>query len=606
MSALPAKSTCLEYALQYRKSWSWSVVPMHIVLRDGTCPCTSSGCQSPGKHPRLSSWVEFQKRLPTEEEIRNWWRTLWPDAGIAVVCGEISGGFVALDVDNAETASRLIEEGLSTRAERTPRNGLHAFVKAATATKTAVLVHGIAELKGEGSLITVAPSPGYKLLQKGPPMAIEDAREWAAKVLGKAGVVLEQSRGSSKPYEVLREKTLTEGGRNNVLTSLAGVFQSKGFDPAITDTVLNAVNRERCDPPLPEEEVARIAQSVSRYPAGGKYDSAKLIDISATERKSITLAELVKAEPEHVSWFWKGFVGRGITTLISAHPKLGKTTLLFHLLKALTGQGFFLNLPIEPAKVLLLSEEPRQRIASRARLMGIQSDKISVISRFDVQKWEHSLVQIKKEIIEYKVDVIVVDTLASFWNVGDENEAARVIESLRLLQDIAQEYKVGILLFHHVRKAPGSEGTAHRGSGALLGAVDIGVEVKRVPNKKRRRYLLSLSRYEETPEDMIIELRDDGYHCLGSRAQAGYQEVKTRAFEALPGPKEQFIRRNDLQKKLNPPPSHSLLKKVLNDLVDEGWVEVQGRGRRSSAFAYRRKEDIPSPQKPGLQPKKGA
>ncbi|RXT14866.1 bifunctional DNA primase/polymerase [Ammoniphilus sp. CFH 90114] len=48
----------------------------------------------------LVSWREFQKRLPTEDEVIDWW-TKWPDANIGIVTGEISG-IVILDIDGDE------------------------------------------------------------------------------------------------------------------------------------------------------------------------------------------------------------------------------------------------------------------------------------------------------------------------------------------------------------------------------------------------------------------------------------------------------------------------------------------------------------------------
>ena len=53
--------------------------------------------------------------------------------------------------------------------------------------------------------------------------------------------------------------------RNATLTSLAGAMRRKGFGEAAIHAALLAENAERCHPPLPEAEIARIARSVSRY-----------------------------------------------------------------------------------------------------------------------------------------------------------------------------------------------------------------------------------------------------------------------------------------------------------------------------------------------------
>ncbi len=43
-------------------------------------------------------WSEYQKRLPTPEEI-NKWAAQYPDAGIAVICGKVSD-IIAIDIDD--------------------------------------------------------------------------------------------------------------------------------------------------------------------------------------------------------------------------------------------------------------------------------------------------------------------------------------------------------------------------------------------------------------------------------------------------------------------------------------------------------------------------
>lgn len=59
--------------------------------------------------------------------------------------------------------------------------------------------------------------------------------------------------------------TITSGSRNICLTSLAGMLHSQGYSPrAIYDELLYC-NTVACKPILPENEIATIVNSVTRY-----------------------------------------------------------------------------------------------------------------------------------------------------------------------------------------------------------------------------------------------------------------------------------------------------------------------------------------------------
>jgi hypothetical protein len=60
-------------------------------------------------------------------------------------------------------------------------------------------------------------------------------------------------------------KRTREGGRNAMLTREAGRLRHIGLSPSELLAALQAMNGERCDPPLEQTEVEGIARSVSRY-----------------------------------------------------------------------------------------------------------------------------------------------------------------------------------------------------------------------------------------------------------------------------------------------------------------------------------------------------
>jgi hypothetical protein len=87
-AACPEPHVAYAAASDYRRR-GWSVIP-----------------QRPSTKRPYVRWKAFQSRLPTWQEFADWWRR-FPDAGIAVICGPLSG-ILVVDVDGPEAAEALI------------------------------------------------------------------------------------------------------------------------------------------------------------------------------------------------------------------------------------------------------------------------------------------------------------------------------------------------------------------------------------------------------------------------------------------------------------------------------------------------------------------
>lgn len=75
----------LDIALEYHQR-GWSIIPI------------VAGTKTP---PKRFRWKQFQKRRPTEDELRSWFASR-DDLGLAVILGIISGGLVCRDFDTME------------------------------------------------------------------------------------------------------------------------------------------------------------------------------------------------------------------------------------------------------------------------------------------------------------------------------------------------------------------------------------------------------------------------------------------------------------------------------------------------------------------------
>ena len=126
------------------------------------------------KRPDLVSWREYQTRLPTREELREWFAA-YERTGVGWITGAVSGGLECIDFDSREAFEeyRALAEALNLEPvlrvlaayhEYTPK-GAHLYLrsdacegnqKLARAEDGAVRI----ETRGEGGFVVVAPSHG--------------------------------------------------------------------------------------------------------------------------------------------------------------------------------------------------------------------------------------------------------------------------------------------------------------------------------------------------------------------------------------------------------------------------------------------------------------
>ena len=59
-------------------------------------------------------------------------------------------------------------------------------------------------------------------------------------------------------------EAVTEGRRNDAIASFTGHLLWHGIDPAVARELMLCWNRVHCRPPLPDEEVSRTVESISR------------------------------------------------------------------------------------------------------------------------------------------------------------------------------------------------------------------------------------------------------------------------------------------------------------------------------------------------------
>jgi hypothetical protein len=327
------------------------------------------------------------------------------------------------------------------------------------------------------------------------------------------------------------------------------------------------------------------------------------VDAAAGEPRVFKWMSELSAQAEDTKWLWQGYLARRAITLFSAHPKSGKTTVLKYLLKAFGGGvSTFFGQPVTPCRVLYVTEEDESLWAERRDDLGI-GDHVGVISqpfrgRATMPEWKAFIAALVAAVYKHHFDLVVMDTLSKLWPVREENDAGQVDEALMPLWDV-KNADAALLLVHHTRKSGGGEFTAARGSSGLTAFTDLLMELRRHSEERHdaKRVVKAIGRFRDIPDEVLVELRPDGYQCLGDPGDPAVRaEHKTfdwaadlmAILEAANGEWQDtkcVIER--LTERRGEAPKTADLRSYLDKRFADGEIERSGEGRKGDPYLWR-------------------
>jgi hypothetical protein len=311
--------------------------------------------------------------------------------------------------------------------------------------------------------------------------------------------------------------------------------------------------------------------------------------------------EITLGPEEPLNWVWEGFIAPGNLTLLTSQWKAGKTTLLSVLLGLRVGGGVLGGLTVRPGKTLVVSEEPVSLWAVRARKHSFGAGVCFIPQPFrTIPTHDEWLDLIHRALVvhnQHGVDLVVIDPLAPF--LRSENQARSMLETLLPLGQLLH-VGMAVLLLHHPGRRERVLGQASRGSGELLGHVDVSIDMRHPGGDvlTRRRRLFALSRHAATPRQLMLELDEAGttYDLVPETAEeqfeANWEPIRLVLAEA-----PQKLTRQDII--LEWPvgfdqPNATTVWRWLDRGVEQGLVRCEGSGRKSDPFRYwlpQREED---------------
>ena len=301
-----------------------------------------------------------------------------------------------------------------------------------------------------------------------------------------------------------------------------------------------------------------------------------------------TARELSAAGTPETRWLVRLLAAFGGITEVDGAPKrAGKTTFLCHLIAAVLDGRDFLDEPTTRTPIVLLSEQPwasLRAVLGRAGLLD--RDDLHVMLWRDAagSSWEAVVAAALVE-CERVGGALIIDTLPQFAGLrGDsENDAGAALEALRPLQAAAGD-GLCVIVARHDRKGGGETGESARGSSAFTGGVDIVLRLSRKPDAVRDtiREMSALSRFDEAPAEVLIELTSAGYVVVGSEQGLARQVARSAVLDHLPADggmtREELMARTALGK--------TAIGGALNDLVSEGLASRIGTGVKGDPYRF--------------------
>jgi len=302
----------------------------------------------------------------------------------------------------------------------------------------------------------------------------------------------------------------------------------------------------------------------------------------------VTARQLAAETPETVPWRAYGTADGAITELDGKPKASGKTTFLLRLVAAVLEGDDFLGRRTRQTAVVYLSEQGRTSLrAALTRERLLERDDLYLVLWHDAREldWPTLMAETVALCHEKDAALLIIDTLPQFARLGAdaENDAGAALTAMQPLQAAAAA-GLAVVLSRHDRKGGGEVGESARGSGAFTGVVDVVLALRRGDGESRPtvRHLHGLSRFDEVPEEVIIELTDDGYQLLGTASAYAVEEARSAVLQALADDAsltpDELVAATGLKA--------TTVRTARDALQADGRVARDGAGRKGDPYRY--------------------
>ena len=264
------------------------------------------------------------------------------------------------------------------------------------------------------------------------------------------------------------------------------------FDSAITAVHLPADAALVKEKAVKRALLVQVAQITKKAQNGTKLSDldAMLVEARAGLQEpeavaadpSYTVSDILNAEIEAEPWVLDGLIGLGQLSILTAQPGRGKTTVAWHLVRAVVKGETFLERDIQKGGVCFMSlEEGVDSVAGAYERLGIEAtDQIRVLFGDAVRA--DPIGYLTRHIEMHRPSLIIADTMAQLLQIENLSDYSETSSMMGQLLDLCRKQRPDgtprphIMLLHHAGK---SEGAVFLGSTAIQAAVDLHLHLEK-------------------------------------------------------------------------------------------------------------------------------
>lgn len=305
------------------------------------------------------------------------------------------------------------------------------------------------------------------------------------------------------------------------------------------------------------------------------FADASTITVLATEPLAALLADpAVQSPPE---WVVRPFFERGTLASVYGPGKVGKSTMLADIVAHVALGRSWAGQPVSAGPVLWIDlEQGRRRLARTFGTMAPEATaRVHVFSGFGTPP---GLAALKLSVETISPALVVIDSLAKFCQVEDENDNSAWQAALRPLEALARESSAAFVVIDHDRKGEGEHGRAMRGASSKLAAFDAAIHLQRGTTATSR--VLKMVSREVGDFTFTVERTADGY-----RTTSGPGCVVLAMLASMEGAAtSKLVHDRLLASGYNA--TEKTVRNRLHTAVAEGRAVQRGTGTKNDATVY--------------------